>query len=213
MARCIVLADAHAQPHLIQNVLSHSHYDKHNDRLIFAGDFIDIGCNPIECWKLLSQSGAEMLWGNHEAAIVLKQFIGPQDPYSWSLYDELEERQNEFKIVAIHDQVLITHAGLSETFVPSDTPIEEIVKTLNGMDLIEHWHDDSPLWYRPNHAAPYDKLLQVCGHTPPLFKYSSHDLSNLYMVDPYNPLDVSKSRFRYAMIENNKVYIVDSLYV
>jgi hypothetical protein len=63
--RAVIIADAHAQPWLITNALEHSQYDKNKDRLIFAGDFLDIGIEPDECLHILEEQGAAMLWGNH----------------------------------------------------------------------------------------------------------------------------------------------------
>lgn len=112
--RTIVISDCHGSPWLISNALKHSGYQKGIDRLIFAGDFLDIGDSPEACWQLLVEEDAELLWGNHEVAIVLRQYVGPQDPYSWTLRENLIKKQKDFKMATSVDNILITHAGLSE---------------------------------------------------------------------------------------------------
>ena len=206
--RCIVIADTHGRPELIKNVIRHSNYDKQYDRLIHAGDFIDIGSDPIGCWKLLDNYNAEMLWGNHDLAILLKRYISLQDSYSHDLYHEIFKRQNEFKVAANHNNVLITHAGLSSNFLSHGLTIEQITDTLNHMNLRDMWCDDSPLWFRPRNQLPYPEIIQVCGHTPPEW---ADITENYYMVDPYISKGFDKpNRYRYAIIKNEIVTIIDS---
>lgn len=210
MTRCIVLADCHGQPHLIKNVLNHSNYTIGQDRLIFAGDFIDIGPFPDTCWNLLREAGVEMLWGNHDAAIVLQKYISPQDPYSFNLYDKLRQSSKDFKAAAVHDNVLITHAGLSSNYFQGETNVDIIKETLNKTPLINIWNNDNILWYRPDDILPKSDIVQVVGHTPPGY---CRPHKNFHMIDPWCKVGFDKNRYRYAVIENNTVSIFDSNYV
>jgi predicted phosphodiesterase len=219
MSRTIVISDVHGQPHLIKNVLKHSKFDKTRDHLIFAGDLIDIGNDPKQCWQLLKDNNAEMLWGNHDAAIVLRKFISPQDPYSWQLYEDLRKTANDFKIATSCDNILITHAGLCTDFYDHHMPINildeiidvnELASILNSMSLNAMWHDHSPLWYRPDDYMPYSKIIQISGHTPPSY---CRPIKNFYMIDPYTKVGFDKSRYRYAVIEDGNVTIEDSQYI
>ena len=53
--KTVILSDCHGQPHLITNVLKHS---GSWDRLIFAGDILDIGPNALECFNILQNNNA-----------------------------------------------------------------------------------------------------------------------------------------------------------
>ncbi len=72
--------------------------------------------------------------------------------------------------------VLFLHAGLPDIFVREHIKasyyhdIDKAIETINTFDWQQLWHDDSPIWYRPQiyKGRMYKprKLLQVVGHTP-----------------------------------------------
>lgn len=166
--------------------------------------------------------------GNHELSIILHHPVGPQHADSWLLFGRLlrMRAQGKLKIAAVHDNVLITHAGLSSVYYMKykDWPLIDIAEDLNiqsdnsikdAQILEQYWNDSSPVWYRPGNIEPYPDIIQVCGHTPVSYvrKYfSKFDLKNFYMIDPYTPTNFeSKDRYRYATIERGgKVTIYDS---
>jgi hypothetical protein len=226
--RCIVIADAHGQPWLIENALQHSSYDKTSDRLVFAGDFLDIGNQPDECLELLEENKAEMLYGNHEVAILLDKQIWPQNKVSWefkALFQELVRNpvsrwypDKPWRVATAHDDVLITHAGVSQVYwrLFEGLSVQDIAKSLNErfsmiLDVpeiaLDFWAPDSPLWFRPGLMAPFPGIVQVCGHTP-AERLPKDD--NYYSVDPYSSYHFDSKRFRYAIIENGEVTIHDS---
>jgi hypothetical protein len=206
--RAIVISDAHGQPHLITNALEHADYNQKKDRLIFAGDFVDIGSFPQKCLDVLQENRAEMLWGNHELAIILNKHISPQSIESRSLLGPIS--QIPFKVVAIHDDVVITHAGVSIRY----KTYADDFKKLNDVTLNDLWHDDSPVWFRPGKVPVCTGIKQVIGHTP--FEYIQKyfpetPLENVYMIDPYTTKGMGKDRFRYATIKNGDVTVWDSI--
>jgi hypothetical protein len=88
--RTLVLSDAHGFPQLIRNAFAHGGLgsdgghggaghdaDAAPDRLVFAGDIVDRGDRPGECLALLEAAGAEILWGNHDVAVLLDRFVYP----------------------------------------------------------------------------------------------------------------------------------------
>jgi hypothetical protein len=156
---------------------------------------------------MLRENKAEMLWGNHDAAVILGKFISPQDPYSWELYEEL--KSIPIKAAAVHDDVLITHAGLSEAYFQDEYDVGIIKETLNKKNLIDLWSGDNILWYRPDEIMPHSGIVQVVGHTPPAY---CRPIKNFYMVDPFTKKNFGKKRYRYASIENGEVIIADSDY-
>jgi len=82
------------------------------------------------------------------------------------------------QIAFIHriDNVLFLHGGLSDFFVREYIKasyyhdIDKVIETINTFDWQQLWHEDSPIWYRPQiyKGRMYKprKLLQVVGHTP-----------------------------------------------
>lgn len=74
------------------------------------------------------------------------------------------------------DNVLFLHGGLPDVFVREYIKtsyyhdVDKVIETINAFDWQQLWHDDSPLWYRPQiyRGRMYKprKLLQVVGHTP-----------------------------------------------
>lgn len=212
--RTIVLSDCHGQPWLITNVLRHAHYHP-GDQLVFAGDFLDIGDDPERCLALLQHNNAKILWGNHDLAIRLGRTIFPQSIYMANFLDALREWDKPFDVaIAIDDDVLVTHAGLCSKYDFPGMDVNGIATELNKMPLEDIWHDWSPVWWRPGEIAPYPNITQVIGHTPPGWvqaHYFMSDLSKLYFVDPYTPEGFDKNRYRYAVIEDGKVTIYDSV--
>lgn len=214
MTRCLIISDCHGQPHLIENALAHAGYQKGKDRLIFCGDLLDIGPDPLECYTILKEEGAELLWGNHDLAIILRKTIHPQSEYDIPVYEVLISDQASWKVAACQDDVLITHAGLSEYFYQNmfDTDMdraEQICTELNKMPLDFMWSNESPLWYRPSDMfLPKTDLVQVAGHTPP--GYFKRTFRDFYFTDPYCQVGFNKNRYRYALIEDNIVKIFDS---
>jgi hypothetical protein len=199
--RTIVIGDCHGHPHLISNALDHANYDF--DRLIFAGDFLDIGSKPHECVTLLEENRADMLWGNHELAVVLGKRIVPQDGVSWSFRDYL--LSGAFRVSAVQDGVLITHAGLSRFYCRAciGRSVQEISDILNAVSFEDLWDNDSPVWFRPNEKTVY-QISQVAGHTPPCYM---RPIEDFYLVDPYSDQEFGAGRYRYALIENGQVNV------
>ena len=211
--RSIICSDCHGRPELIENVIKHSGYDEDQDRLVFAGDFVDIGPDPIRCLEILKKHNAELLWGNHDLARYMGHAIWPQSSYDPEIYEAIYNIRHDFQIATIvGDNILVTHAGLGErcynSYFKPDDDIEYIFDVLNALSLREFWNDYSPVWYRPN---GYDRLVtsfrQICGHTPPTHDNGLMGIS----VDPYVRHNFgSKDRFRYAVIQDNVISIVDS---
>lgn len=47
--RTIVFSDVHGEPAIIHRVLDHSHYSPQSDRLVFAGDAVEVGRDSWGC--------------------------------------------------------------------------------------------------------------------------------------------------------------------
>ena len=197
MSRTIVLADIHAYPDLIFNALEAAEQNGDNtDSIILAGDYIDIGPDPIAVLDFVENDPRvkSVLWGNHDAAILAEQRISPQSPESWALRGRLLKHIGDWDIATIVDGVIITHAGVSNNYQHAfDTRTPQTFVD----DLNELWKNDihialnppdegmygsrfdkyylsgtmfndefEPLWYRPSSQTLLKGIKQIAGHTP-----------------------------------------------
>lgn len=211
--KTIIIADCHGQPHLITNALDHA---TDWNRLVFSGDIIDIGYDAVKCFKILQENNAELLLGNHDAAPIINHQIWPQNTWDLEARQTIINHVDQFKVATSVNDVLVTHAGLSEKFVynmkiNSNQEIQEIVQCLNKLSLETLWCDDSPLWYRPNNKNTPMPIMQVVGHTPPEWiERSGFESENLVSVDPYCTKGFGPDRYRYVAIENDIITLYDS---
>ena len=122
-------------------------------------------------------------YGNHDIPYIANMW-GPG--FSEDAEVEVRTRLNELEamvrddngIAFIHriDNVLFMHGGLSERFVRKNIgdedydDIDAVIATINEMDIDDLWHEDTPIWLRPQDYGvdmyKSDVLLQVVGHTP-----------------------------------------------
>lgn len=195
----IVLSDLHGNLKLYDNALRESGYQKGRDVLVIAGDWMDIGEDSEELWKRIEAEADVILLGNHELAHIIQQEISPYDNKLdfTSMPLEIAEavRDGQIKLAYVaNDEVLITHAGVSEALINSTMNpqisglrnVQQIADALNmhfinslsfdanGMPSLneqERWfaHSNiSPLWWRPLERGlqPAKGLKQMAGHTP-----------------------------------------------
>lgn len=194
-----VITDLHGNYRLLDNFLKFSGYDREKDRLVCAGDFSDIGEHSVQVLATLEHERAIILVGNHEFAHCYKY---PITPYNSELdkfaadYWMTRILNKDWGIAYEVDDVLITHAGVSEAlwtlkYFEKGT-LREIMDYLNAsfwnstsyngkyLELLgDRWlnYDDqySPLWYRPFDTEFRDgdvfinapaPIKQIVGHTP-----------------------------------------------
>ena len=176
--RTFVLSDAHGYPELVRNALEHGGFDPDRDRLVYAGDLLDRGPDPQGCLDLLEENAAEVLFGNHELAVLLGLPIADQDAASAGFGALLEERAlvaepgSRWKVASCVQGVLISHAGVSSRYAQvwagrcrRDPRL--LVSYLNrtfvdaiGADAGAEQErirgilgDEGPLWFRPECSA------------------------------------------------------------
>jgi len=232
--RTIVFSDVHGEPAVIRRVLEHSGYSAGDDRLVFAGDAIDIGRDSAGCLDLLDDLGVEFLVGNHEYGAFLDWGFEPLEP---RVKETIDSRltSGEWLLAAEADGVLITHAGVSADWhdrfgEAGEGDVARFVAALNDefRRAVESglWsegvvEDDGPLWWRPGRGEPeVPELVQVLGHTPPEMLGSTDSVdalakSGFYLIDPYVRKWAGQgfpppAPVRYAVIEVGAVRVVDS---
>ena len=124
--RVIVVSDPHGHPELIQNALDDAGFDVARDGLICAGDLVDGDLGPREAREeldLLKRNQAQILWGNHDVAVLLDYRIDYQR--EWSRPDFTEAFRAVFAgdgplrwRYAVRVQgVFVTHAGISTDYL------------------------------------------------------------------------------------------------
>jgi len=204
--RTLVFSDVHGEPGIITGVVEHSNYNPDVDRLIFAGDAIEIGGDSLGCLELLDELGAERLLGNHEYAAFTGDPIEPG-----LLAPDVLQRVNEsltsgrWHLATEADGVLITHAGVSDEYLDNYEragSVAVFAERLNvafaqamqpfgtgESDVLED--PGGPLWWRPGWGAePLPGVVQVVGHSP---REMMRRLSGaedwaergIHLVDPY----------------------------
>jgi hypothetical protein len=132
--RTIVVSDVHGYPELIENALAHAGFRKGEDRLIFAGDFLDGGPGAERAFELIEELADVALIGNHELAAMLGEHIQPQDESSFGFADRLVGRvlgtgsgdsegsngagRANWRLVTAEQGVLVAHSCVSREFLP-----------------------------------------------------------------------------------------------
>ncbi len=234
--RTVVFSDVHGEPSVIRSVVEHSGFDARTDRLVFAGDAIEVGRDSAGALDLLDELGAEFLVGNHEYALFADGAL-EAEPVGVQVEEAVLERigSGSWPLVAVVDGVLITHAGISQVFAEQfgftgvGGAVLALAERINrafreavvsGDFTVEGvCGRGGPLWYRPRGgAAPLRGVVQVAGHTPVSLLHAQGEAERLadagmYLIDPH----VRRWRalgfpppppVRYAVIENGDVRVV-----
>jgi hypothetical protein len=212
--RTIVFSDVHGEPGIIAAVVGHSGFDPDVDRLVFAGDAIEVGRESSGCLDALDALGAECLVGNHEyGAFVGRPIEGA--PLDRALVRRVTEyiTSRRWRLAAAASGVLITHAGVGQRFFPGlgtggasgavvdAVSAERIAQVLNeefktavadGSRSMEGVVGaGGPLWWRPGrYGDPLAGVTQVIGHTPPESIGESDAAGHwarrgVYLIDPW----------------------------
>ena len=225
MSRVLVIPDVHLKPWIFDEAekVDKSSYED----IVVLGDLVDDWGkgNDLGAYEETLNRAAEFgkehgesLWcyGNHDVSYLWDTM---ESGYSvqarltaiegiTKLERILEDR---YKFVHRIDNVLFSHAGVTETFVLHSCgyhvkEIEDILAKINRMGKQELWRDSSPIWARPQ-ADFYrmfrdDLLYQVVGHTPVEEPLDACGVLTLDLFSTYSNGDP---------YGNQKLYIVDTL--
>ena len=225
MSRVLVIPDVHLKPWIFDEAekVDKSSYED----IVVLGDLVDDWGkgNDIDAYEETLKRAAEFgkehgesLWcyGNHDVSYL---WDAMESGYSvqaritviegiTKLERILEDR---YKFVHRIDNVLFSHAGVTETFVLHSCgyhvkEIEDILAKINRMGKQELWKDSLPIWARPQ-ADFYrmfrdDLLYQVVGHTPVEEPLDACGVLTLDLFSTYSNGDP---------YGNQKLYIVDTL--
>ena len=225
MSRVLVIPDVHLKPWIFDEA---EKLDKNSyEYIVVLGDLVDDWGkgNDLGAYEETLNRAAEFgkehgesLWcyGNHDVSYL---WDAMESGYSvqaritviegiTKLERILEDR---YKFVHRIDNVLFSHAGVTETFVLHSCgyhvkEIDDILAKINRMGKQELWRDSSPIWTRPQ-ADFYrmfrdDLFYQVVGHTPVEEPLDACGVLTLDLFSTYSNGDP---------YGNQKLYIVDTL--
>jgi hypothetical protein len=175
--RVIVVSDPHGHPELIQNALDDAGFDVARDGLICAGDLVDGDLGPEDAREeldLLKRNEAQILWGNHDVAVLLGYRIDYQQPWSRRTFtDEFREefrRSDEARWrYAVRVQgVFVTHAGISTDYL-NDYLFADRNKRVDDPDgFVKHLNDMFEQAVRRQlRSRKKDKLNRIMGRRSP----------------------------------------------
>ena len=123
-------------------------------------------------------------WGNHDVSYLWGKLESGYSPYAEEIveygfegFEDALTAPSQLAFIHRIDKVLFMHGGLTESFILNylgekylQYDIDDVIKAINDLGPDALWHDDSPLWLRPQsgyHAIfRKDEYKQVVGHTP-----------------------------------------------
>ena len=191
--KVLVIPDVHLKPYMFERA-SELIEQQHVDRAVCLMDIadnwgqefnLDLYIRTYDSAISFARTFPSALWcaGNHDICYLWGQL---ESGYSWlasqTVCEKVEElihalpSYDQFGFVHRIDNVLFSHAGLSDDYVRRVVPAGKydktdlVIDTINSYSTSELWNDYSPIWIRPQYSdiKMYKprKFLQVVGHTP-----------------------------------------------
>lgn len=131
----IIIGDIHGDIEKAKVFLGHEPEKEH----IALGDYLDSFTEPVEqqleCLKLLMDSNAVLLLGNHECHYLkypLFQFAGYNFNHAQVFQDILEANIQRFKVAYAVDGWLCTHAGVSSQYTEQESDVTALAEMFNN---------------------------------------------------------------------------------
>jgi hypothetical protein len=131
----IIVADIHGCLEKAQAFLDYKPEKSH----IALGDYLDSFVEPfeqqLECLKMLMNSNAVLLLGNHEVHYLkdpLFRFPGYQSSNAETFQSLLESNLNRFKVAYAVDGWLLTHAGVNSLYTEQENDAEVLSDLFNS---------------------------------------------------------------------------------
>ena len=190
MSKVFVIPDVHLKPWIFdkaEELIARMKYDA----IVCLGDLMDDWNQEMNLGLYTETINAVddfvrrhpnffLCYGNHDLSYVWRAHeTGYSDYARQTVLDGLFKLAKNLpaeNIAFVHriDNVLFSHAGLSEVFVSHflsdfNGDIDDFLMEINGFGKEEMWNDVSPIWVRPQNGRieMYSNgFLQVVGHTP-----------------------------------------------
>ena len=204
------------------------------DKVVFLGDYVDSYTLQPEAiaenlkrvieFKILSPDKVVLLWGNHDHSYHYGEMCSGYNYHGVTLYRPLFAdgmELNIFDLYYIHDDIIMSHAGVSEYWL-KEVAMKERIEDLTWDDVplrhnnILNWNmyqgyngygdtiSQSPIWIRPNSLikCPLKGYRQIVGHTNlgnPTFKdgiYVNDLMPNYYIIVEDGNIEYVENKFK-----------------
>lgn len=182
--RLLVFGDIHGEYDKLINLWEKVKFNPENDKLIFLGDYIDRGPEPLKCLDFIidkvNNYNAIALSGNHENMMLYdtdcwfnnggKETLKKLRSVSKEEQEKYIEFCNDLRYYHEEDNMIFVHAGINPD--------------------IADWHEDidSMLWIRGEFLSKYNGNKKVfVGHTPVQYLRGNNTtptkVKNIVMID------------------------------
>lgn len=146
----------------LQRLLDLIHFDDSNDQLWFAGDIVNRGSNSLSTLRFIKSLGdaAIMVLGNHDCHLIMcaagMAKLRPGDTLQPILEahdrDELLHWLRQQKLLHVHNQYVMVHAGLLSSWRVSQASqyaqeIEGILRAENYQDMLSQLYGNEPVYW------------------------------------------------------------------
>ena len=173
--RTLFIGDLHGCAREFEQLLSRLEFERGSDLLYLTGDAFSRGPDPVDVWKLIRDTGARMVLGNHDYRLpdrIRRYVTGGSVPKRWPEYPRILEALAPFADSLIpwleslplwidEPGFLLVHAGINPVNGFHGTTTEEflVIRTWPPVDGIvgPRWHDA---------YDPSGKLI-IFGHDAP----------------------------------------------
>lgn len=214
--KVFVIPDVHLKPWMFSKA-DQILKDHPVDRTVCLGDLVDewdcesntdLYRQTTDAARQFNHDHPDTFWcyGNHDMAYLWNEYCSGTSYAAdvryivkeglLNLYREASENHG---VVLKMDQVLFSHAGISDLFVQRHfekagrDDLKKVIRGINAMRPEDLWNDDSPLWLRPQKEITgypvkmyqEESCFQIVGHTP--MKQISQE-GNLLTCDVFSTL-------------------------
>lgn len=179
----IICGDIHGNVEKTKAFLAYKPEELH----ISLGDIVDSDIEPpsrqIECLKLLFDSGAVILWGNHDIQYAnLLAYPCSGHIVNNPVPQVIKDNEHRFKAAHAVDGYLLTHAGVCTQISNGCTDPVELAKQFNSRLSVHRDLINCAWWREGNNRFTVD-----CD---PIFNVSRHrggrdDFSGIFWFDPF----------------------------
>lgn len=189
----IIVGDLHGDAEKTMAFLDYKPDELH----VALGDYLDSFIEPpkqqLECLRMLMESEAVLLLGNHEVhylKVPLFQFSGYNTEYAQTFQDILEANIQRFKVAYAVDGWLLTHAGVHQGLTAQINNVDKLAKRfqsrfeqylVNRSTKKENRYPEQSLFwfnYLEEAALVAKNIRQIFGHV----EISQPDVQKTYIA-------------------------------
>ena len=151
--KIVIISDIHGNLEALNKVLEHIDKLEEEKRVVCLGDIVGYGPNPAECFKIVESLTDKICLGNHEYAILDKDFDYQMARYAreaiiWTrgiLGKEIREAISRIPIQIEEDNVLYVHASPDDPMrwkyiTNARNAYSSLIETKHSLCFVGHSH-------------------------------------------------------------------------